>query len=172
MIRRHLALSIALASMVTLLAGGLAYASLTSETKVTACVTAQGFVRSATYSSRCPYRSTAVEVASQADLATLQDDLQAAEQRLAVLRTPPQLVRQSASLRAGGSLVGYTLSCPVGKFASDPGYSVAEPIDVLSVGTDHYTADNYPTWAHLNVKNTLDHAVAIEFHVTCMPIPQ
>ena len=60
MVRRHLALSIALASIFSLVLGGLAYAALTPDGKVTACVTADGFVRSATFKNKCPYKTTPV----------------------------------------------------------------------------------------------------------------
>ena len=47
MIRRHLALSIALASILSLIAGGLAYAALTPEAKVSVCVNGCAVVRDA-----------------------------------------------------------------------------------------------------------------------------
>lgn len=60
MVRRHLALSIALASILSLVAGGLAFAALTPEGKVTVCVTSEGFVRSANFNNKCPYKSKPV----------------------------------------------------------------------------------------------------------------
>ena len=62
MIRRHLALSIALASILGLVAGGLAYAALTPEGKVTTCVTSEGFVRSASGGNKCPKGTSPVLV--------------------------------------------------------------------------------------------------------------
>lgn len=60
MIRRHLALSIALTAVLSLVAGSLAYAALTPDDKVTACVSPEGFVRSANYKDRCPYKTSPV----------------------------------------------------------------------------------------------------------------
>lgn len=61
MVRRHLAASIALTAILSLVAGGLAYAALTPEGKVTACASPDGFIRSANYNGKkCPSRTTPV----------------------------------------------------------------------------------------------------------------
>jgi hypothetical protein len=62
MVRRHLALSIALASILSLVVGGLAYAALTPDGKVTTCVTSEGFVRSASAGNKCPKGTSPVLV--------------------------------------------------------------------------------------------------------------
>ena len=62
MVRRHLALSIALASILSLVIGGLAYAALTPDGKVTTCVTSEGFVRSASAGNKCPKGTSPVLV--------------------------------------------------------------------------------------------------------------
>ena len=61
MVRRHLATSIALTAILSIVAGGIAYAALTPDGKVTACVSPDGFVRSANYNGKkCPAKTTAV----------------------------------------------------------------------------------------------------------------
>jgi hypothetical protein len=60
MIRRHLPATIAMTAILSLVAGGLAYAAFTPEGKVSACVSSEGFVRSATYKNTCPYKTTPV----------------------------------------------------------------------------------------------------------------
>ena len=61
MIRKHLPATIALTAILSLVAGGLAYAALTPQGKVTACVSPDGFIRGANFNGKkCPAKTSPV----------------------------------------------------------------------------------------------------------------
>ena len=145
MVRRHLALSIALASILSMVAGGLAYAALTPNGKVTACVTTDGYVVTALGKNRCP-RWTKPVLIDQSSASATPSPAGGGAVELVMNADPPDksFDPKSESRRSGLIATVGTLTVPNGGgFYEIKGQAVSEIVQDGGCGDHDDGAEEY-----------------------------